>query len=86
MIASRDQIVAEANSLLNRYDSKVRAFNLSLVEGGVAQHQGTWIIPLASGVTTGSATELSDLLRTMRRDMESKFKEPVSVMLDPDDQ
>lgn len=83
MIASRQQIVVEANRLLRQYDSAASAFGLSLVESEVSEHQGTWLVPLSFGAASGSASDLSDLLRKMRRELESKFDQPVSVMLDP---
>lgn len=56
---------------------------LAFDEKAVHETRGTWVVPVTVGMTDGDASALTDLLRTIRRSLEGKIGQPVTVLLDP---
>lgn len=66
-----------------RIDEGVRRFNLAFEPDRIEQRYGGWIVPVASGVPTGSAYDLARALDHLREVMEQQTSLSVSVFLKP---
>jgi hypothetical protein len=82
MSVSKESLMREIDRLLEFHGDEVRRLRLQVVEDRIAKHQDTWEVPVVVEAAEGDAGDLTDLLRTIRRSLESKTKESVSVVLD----
>ena len=64
-------------------DPGVKAFGLGFVQDQIQQRQGTWTIPVASGIQNGSARDLLIVLDRIEDSVESKTSLDINLYLDP---
>lgn len=64
-------------------DPGVKVFGLGFLQDQIHQHQGTWTIPVASGVQNGSARDLLVILDRIEDSVESKTSLDINLYLDP---
>lgn len=84
MSAAAESIRREIARLSEFHQDELNRLGLRFVPEGVRQVHGTWSVPMSLGNAAVDADAVSDLLRVIRRSLEGKTSDAVSVFVDPD--
>jgi hypothetical protein len=78
----RDRIL-KALEVAWKEEEGVRKFGLEYQQDRIAQRNGAWVVPVASGIPTGSSYELGRVLEHLQEITESHSHLEVNVLLTP---
>ncbi len=85
---TRESLVRELHRLVeDAHKDLIAQLGLSFRFDAVHKHRDTWVVPVSlDGNIMGDAGAVNDLIRSMRRSLESKLDNSVSILIDPDEE
>ena len=83
---TRESLVRELHRLVeDSHKDLVAQLGLSFRFDDVHQARDTWVVPVSlDGSIVGDAGAVNDLIRAMRRSLEGKVHNAVSILIEPD--
>ncbi len=79
----RAKLEAALREAWQQFESGVSAFDLRYLAEGIDHRPYGWVVPVASGIATGSARELSRLLDQLGEAVETKSHLDVTLYFNP---
>jgi hypothetical protein len=84
-MSPREKVENAVRVVLDQHREEVKRHELDVLFDRIEEQRGGWLVPVHVGSVNGPASDLNDLLRVMRRSIESRVDKPVSVLIDMDD-
>ena len=79
----RQRLESALHDAWQQFAGKVKEFDLHYAADGIDQRPYGWVVPVASGVTSGSAYELTQLLSQLGEAVETRSRMDVTLYFNP---
>ena len=76
----------ELDRLIDIHSSEIDRLGLLFEHGAIRKLRDTWVVPVSVGDSTGDAGDVNDLLRVIRRSLQAKTHDPVSVLIEANEE